>query len=90
MISAAEYSQKFAEFEAEKQAFRAALLQSEKDTVQLKAEVEKKDARIDEQAAQIEKLEAKLEWIVDQGSMTHRRFIPGGNVTGFPNQIPGR
>jgi transposase len=77
MISAAEYSQKFAEFEAEKQAFRAALLQSEKDTVQLKAEVEKKDARIDEQAAQIEKLEAKLEWIQNQlfGKKSERRFV---------------
>lgn len=31
-----------------------------------------------------------FEWIVDQGSMTHRRFIPGGTVTGFPNQVPGR
>jgi hypothetical protein len=27
-----------------------------------------------------------FEWIVDQGSMTHRRFIPGGTVAGFPNQ----
>lgn len=31
-----------------------------------------------------------FEWIVDQGSVTHRRFIPGGTVTGFPNQIPGK
>jgi len=29
-----------------------------------------------------------FEWIVDQGSITHRRFIPGGKVTGKPNQIP--
>jgi len=30
-----------------------------------------------------------FEWIVDQGQITHRRFIPGGRVTGSPNQIPG-
>jgi filamentous hemagglutinin len=30
-----------------------------------------------------------FEWIVDQGEVTHRRFIPGGTTTGFPNQIPG-
>ncbi len=29
-----------------------------------------------------------FEWIVDQGQVTHRRFIPNGWVTGFPNQIP--
>ena len=28
-----------------------------------------------------------FEWIVDQGQVTHRRFIPNGQVTGFPNQI---
>ena len=27
-----------------------------------------------------------FEWIVDQGAVTHRRFIIGGSVTGFPNQ----
>jgi hypothetical protein len=26
---------------------------------------------------------------IDQGQATHRRFIPGGTTTGFPNQIPG-
>jgi hypothetical protein len=31
-----------------------------------------------------------FEWIIDQGEVTHRRFIPGGTVTGVPNQIPGR
>jgi len=31
-----------------------------------------------------------FEWIVDQGNVTHRRFIPGGSVTGLPNQIPGK
>ena len=31
-----------------------------------------------------------FEWIVDQGQITHRRFIPGGKVTGFPNQVPAR
>jgi hypothetical protein len=29
-----------------------------------------------------------FEWIVDQGQVTHRRFIPNGQVTGFPNQVP--
>lgn len=29
-----------------------------------------------------------FEWIVDEGNMTHRRFIPGGQVTGLPDQVP--
>ncbi len=29
-----------------------------------------------------------FEWVIDQGNVTHRRFIPGGKVTGFPNQVP--
>ena len=29
-----------------------------------------------------------FEWIVDQSEMTHRRFIPGGKLTGYPNQVP--
>jgi hypothetical protein len=33
--------------------------------------------------------EGIFEWIIDQGGVTHRRFIPGGRVTGLPNQIPG-
>ena len=28
-----------------------------------------------------------FEWIVDQGNVTHRRFITDGKVTGFPNQV---
>lgn len=31
-----------------------------------------------------------FEWIIDEGSVTHRRFIPGGQITGKPNQIPKR
>lgn len=31
-----------------------------------------------------------FEWIVDQEKVTHRRFIPGGKVTGHPNQIPNK
>ncbi len=27
-----------------------------------------------------------FEWIIDQGSVTHRRFIPKGEITGYPNQ----
>jgi len=29
-----------------------------------------------------------FEWIVDEGQVTHRRFIPGGRITGYPNQRP--
>ncbi|WP_330924937.1 RHS repeat-associated core domain-containing protein [Candidatus Sororendozoicomonas aggregata] len=29
-----------------------------------------------------------FEWIIDKGEVTHRRFIPRGKVTGFPNQVP--
>ncbi|MGL4316604.1 MAG: hypothetical protein ACRCTL_08320 [Pseudomonas sp.] len=28
-----------------------------------------------------------FEWIVDSGNVTHRRFIPNGKITGFPNQV---
>jgi filamentous hemagglutinin len=27
-----------------------------------------------------------FEWIIDQNKVTHRRFIPGGKITGMPNQ----
>jgi len=30
-----------------------------------------------------------FEWIVDQNVVTHRRFIPGGKITGSPNQVKG-
>lgn len=29
-----------------------------------------------------------FEWIVDGDKVTHRRFIPGGHITGLPNQRP--
>jgi hypothetical protein len=29
-----------------------------------------------------------FEWIVDQSNVTHRRFIPNGQTTGYPNQVP--
>jgi RHS repeat-associated protein len=29
-----------------------------------------------------------FEWIIDKGEVTHRRFIPNGQITGSPNQIP--
>lgn len=31
-----------------------------------------------------------FEGIIDEGSVTHRRVIPGGQITGKPNQIPKR
>jgi RHS repeat-associated protein len=31
-----------------------------------------------------------FEWIVDRGVVTHRRFIAGGKVCGYPNQKPGK
>ncbi|WP_413623811.1 hemagglutinin repeat-containing protein [Luteibacter sp. Lutesp34] len=32
-----------------------------------------------------------FEWIVNaNGELTHQRFIPGGQITGTPNQIPSR
>lgn len=27
-----------------------------------------------------------FEWIIDGGKRTHRRFIPGGTITGYPKQ----
>lgn len=35
--------------------------------------------------------EGTFEWIVDPTEgVTHRRFIPGGEITGKPNQVPGK
>ena len=36
----------------------------------------------------LNRLSGVFEWIVDREQITHRRFIPGGKVTGFPNQRP--
>ena len=33
-------------------------------------------------------VEGIFEWVIDQGNVTHRRFIPNGAITGLPNQIP--
>lgn len=33
-------------------------------------------------------IEGVFEWIVDEGNVTHRRFIPNGTITGYPNQNP--
>ncbi|MEC5080670.1 hypothetical protein [Xanthomonas oryzae] len=29
-----------------------------------------------------------FEWIIDSDKVAHRRFIPGGKITGYPNQNP--
>ena len=29
-----------------------------------------------------------FEWIIDQGKVTHRRFIPNGKIAGYSNQVP--
>ena len=31
-----------------------------------------------------------FEWIIDQNKVTHRRFIPNGKITGYPNQISNK
>jgi filamentous hemagglutinin len=28
-----------------------------------------------------------FEWIIDNNQVTHRRFIPNGKITGYPNQL---
>lgn len=63
MISAAEYGSKIAEFEAENQALKACLLESEKNNSQLKSAVEK--------------LEAQVKWFQKQlfGKKSERRII---------------
>ncbi len=70
MISADENSLKNAKLEAEISALKASLVASEKDTFQLKSEVEKKDARID-------KLEAQVKWFQKQlfGQKSERRIV---------------
>jgi hypothetical protein len=32
------------------------------------------------------KTDGVFEWIIDNEKVTHRRFIPGGKITGLPNQ----
>jgi hypothetical protein len=32
-----------------------------------------------------------FEWLVNsKGELTNQRFIPGGRITGVPNQVPAR
>ncbi|MCK0473702.1 hypothetical protein MW695_20330, partial [Alkalihalobacillus sp. APA_J-10(15)] len=51
-------------------------------------DVYNKDLRITERITTVKDQNGIFEWIVDPNNgVTHRRFIPNGQITGFPNQI---
>ncbi|WP_187444582.1 hypothetical protein [Bacillus swezeyi] len=52
-------------------------------------DVYNKDLRIMERKTTVKDQEGIFEWIVDPTKgVTHRRFIPNGQITGYPNQRP--
>ncbi|OMD43973.1 hypothetical protein BSK65_29650 [Paenibacillus odorifer] len=52
-------------------------------------DVYNKDLRINERITTIKDQNGIFEWIVDPTKgVTHRRFIPNGQITGLPNQRP--
>ncbi|WP_353855655.1 T7SS effector LXG polymorphic toxin [Bacillus sp. Bos-x628] len=54
-------------------------------------DVYNKDLRITERVISVKNQNGIFEWIVDPNKgVTHRRFIPEGEITGFPNQNPNR